>query len=412
MYDIGKLILKWDVDVEILSPVHVWTGKNLMVDVDLIFEGNKVHILSMDKLVKTFYYNYRWKIDLSRIEPKFVINYLRRIRKLHEAYTYSLEVKGNIPARLEYLKRLGCHVETSNVKEHYKVNGKFFIPASEIKGLLRTAILYNYYTSDPRNLKYLLEHVKTDITSMLAQIQFSRRQVARDIKQFDEELVSQALRRGSGLVRVPPVDILQNLMVLEYPEYAETSGSLRLMEIYEKGKNTPSYALPLETLDEGSKLKYKVQVLRRFDFIKGEIPDEAKSLLEYCRTIIGDRNKIVEALRKFSLDLLNFELERIREFKLKVEGEIKKLYGEVEGKLGEYLKEVNENPNTAILKIGFGTGHMYKTLDLILFKHDRKLYNQLCNLMSQVYGRTWDLLTVKVDMHARNMFGFIRLKFT
>ena len=129
--------------LEILSPVHIGTG-NKLTKMDFIVDDNSLSVLNMDEV-----FNF-----LSR---KGLVN----DRFLEDLSRGRLSLKGYFPRRKppEYLLKYEADVVTaqsntesvSNINEVWEATKyidntgvTLYIPASELKGYIRTAIVYMY----------------------------------------------------------------------------------------------------------------------------------------------------------------------------------------------------------------------------------------------------------------------------
>lgn len=142
-----------NIKIEIKSPIHIGTG-NKITKLDYLMEGRNVVVYSIDKL-------------LSNLDEKTlneVIINLEKGRKINEAlvrkYLNKIEkyrVKSNVK-ELNQNKEIHEFIKIINEKQY-----KPYIPASELKGAIRTAILYKILKDNWNELKNIIVYEKNKI---------------------------------------------------------------------------------------------------------------------------------------------------------------------------------------------------------------------------------------------------------
>ena len=64
-----------------------------------------------------------------------------------------------------------------------------------------------------------------------------------------------------------------------------------------------------------------------------------------------------------------------------------------------------------VIRIGFGSGHLWKTIALLLMNNNKPLYDKLTDTMSKLYRKTWDLASVKLYSGSIEApLGFVSIK--
>lgn len=143
-------------EIETLSPVHIGDGNKLLA-IDYVLLGNSVYVVDEDKL-----YSVLEKRDLVNRFIDYVEkntgassleDFLRRSGLLHESVLKEV---------LKYLVGFSSRGRESQViancvKDAY---GRPYVPGSEIKGAVRTALLYDILVKDNR-VKEVVQNLKT-----------------------------------------------------------------------------------------------------------------------------------------------------------------------------------------------------------------------------------------------------------
>jgi hypothetical protein len=139
----------------------------------------------------------------------------------------------------------------------------------------------------------------------------------------------------------------------------------------------------------GGVLKYDISVFRAEpEFVAREAVSETlKSILKKLTEIT--ELDLVGALRRFGCDLLDYELDVVREFS--VLEEYRKLLNSFRSRYCGGSREV-----CVIARLGFMTGHMAKTVDLYLKKFHPEIYEDVKKYISSKIRRVWDEATIKL----------------
>jgi len=126
--------IKKEIRLKTLSPIHIGTG-NEINKFEYILDGRILKIYSLDKLISLLKEN-QIEDFVSRIENNFELDENLIRRHLSSIQKYQLEK----PPEIRYLNK------NKAIKEFIKFidsrGYKPYIPSSEIKGAIRTAILY------------------------------------------------------------------------------------------------------------------------------------------------------------------------------------------------------------------------------------------------------------------------------
>ncbi len=368
--------------LDVKTPVHVGSGHALLKDFDFVMVGDKYYRLNPNLLIKKCI---EYKIRTTR-------ELLDKIRR-HESEVQAVSsYYGSVHVSdYERLRERGIRVELNNVKEHIKSGGTPIVPGSTIKGLLRTALLYYLITRNDEILESFKNHVNRVLSSIKDMI--NRRRV-RDVRKYIknatlnfEQQFLKVLWKDRYLF-----DVLRCLLISD-PQCIKYDLAMRCIAVMERSGNI-AVAFPVETIDPPSRYQYSVILMHELigritKRLQGRPFDEISDKLNIL-------NIIIDALCAYSLDALDFEIELLRDNFAQVRG-IDRITDMLRSWKNEVERSREKEMPIFYLKVGFATGHMHKTLDLILYKNYRDLYNSLCNVMSSIYRRTWNLMTIKLD---------------
>ncbi|MFA4661590.1 type III-A CRISPR-associated RAMP protein Csm5 [Pyrococcus kukulkanii] len=129
-------MIKRTIILKTLSPLHIGNGHKL-TPVDIYPKGNIIHILDVEKLVRT--------VINRGANPESVLTILRYLPQ--DYYIWRRYINDlNLPLEEFTLYTLPVHGEIGKTRmeihEFMKLDGKPYIPGSSIKGAIRTAIFY------------------------------------------------------------------------------------------------------------------------------------------------------------------------------------------------------------------------------------------------------------------------------
>jgi len=124
-----------------LSPIHIGNG-NQINNWSYSIDNSKLQIYDFDKVVRALKDNPQRLINLTADIERNPLNknlgdFLKNYR-INVEPAYSVEIKGEIKRK----KRNQNNPEYKPIWEFIKENGKVYIPGTEIKGAIRTALFY------------------------------------------------------------------------------------------------------------------------------------------------------------------------------------------------------------------------------------------------------------------------------
>jgi len=362
-----------NLELKPVTPIHVWSGIDLVKDIDFVDLGDKVCIIDLDKLLQFIRIE-----DLVKLTKEKISHVIRK-------YAQQLRLCKEILDKRS--------TETANALSQFNPYG---VPGSSIKGYLRTALL-NYFIENAEKLNVKLKvdgvisALKDELQRNIVMLQtFGNKKRIRHPKYIGASI--------EGIVRTPRpakqgafYDLFQTLVVSD-PIKILIHRSVRMLYIKElKSELRDISSKLIECLDPGSMLKYHIQLITppELSTISSITPEH--NMIADLHAIFSDVKILFEALRSFSQKLIKFEINRVEQFE----------------KLQSYVKVLEDllrPPRECIaIRIGLGAGHKVKTVLLTLKQSGYEdIVTTVQQYMTLYYKRFWDDLTVKlVDMNGK-----------
>ncbi len=381
MHTGGLEIVSLDVLLKPCTPIHVWSGNELVKGIDFVELGNKLCIVDIDKIAKHIRPE-----DLAKLTSE-------DIARVVASYVRSYDVCKDIVDK-----------RTVATSDRLATMNTVGVPGSSLKGYIRTAVL-NYIIQNSRQISpslwsKVLGAIDSAIEALqrgLTSIHSGRRRKEvkpKDIGQGIEGIVRTAKPRKQRSF----YDLFQTLLVSD-PLEKKMLRSVRMLYVKEI---SPSRGLAdvasklVECLDPGSVLRYRLQLVRLRDILSklATSTNEHRAIAELL-SMVTDIDTVFKALKQFGDELIEYELSRIKE--------VKDL--EFYAKILEELRSSN-NGRCVIVRIGFGSGNKAKTVLLALKRIDQtQVLNLVSHYMSAYYGRVWDDRTVKLVEYDGNLVG-------
>jgi CRISPR/Cas system CSM-associated protein Csm5 (group 7 of RAMP superfamily) len=240
------MIEQFTITLEPISPIFVWSGERLVADADYKLVGNKLIIIDILKAMK----------KVSRLEDAFREEFAR------ELYGQKLIF------------------ESKTVPQSILMINDYVVPASSLKGLIRTAILNSLIDNT------VLNRVKDSLTAISS---INRRVALKSVKNVAcpvEELLKVQVQVGRGRYTY---DSLNRLLIAD-PTVKSPHFSLSTVEIKEIAGSYSEEVYAI-TFDKGV-LTYNAEIVKPQNY--GFRSDVAQ------KDAIITKDKIIESLKSFS----------------------------------------------------------------------------------------------------------------
>jgi len=302
------------------------------------------------------------KQDLRKVQRKlslkeFSENVIRdsNIRgKFSKNFLYTIDAKTQVYDNVD----IDCFI---------KQNNKPYIPGTEIKGAIRTCVIYNLLQKDEywKWLKQEIEHFKRRHESDLQQVPDKKGKSVNEIKKklvdsmgkLEERLQAKLFRADQN--NDAKYDLLK-LLCIGDSELKEPKDCLFISKLDVKGINR-GFPLFQEICKkdqiftcQGFKLDSNRTILDRLGF-----SDEQKQVVSYLRNLF-------RCCYEFSNRLLDEEI----------------VYQQYPSKIKERLNAIKDEnkPGSPVIRIGKNEGYLSLTVGLVVKDKDRALYdNVLCH---------------------------------
>lgn len=332
------------VRLEPITPTFVWSGERLVHKADYDVVNGKLVIVDINKAVL-------------------------KAKKLEEAFReeFAREVQG---VKLVF-------PSSTAPKEVLMVN-QYLVPASSLKGLIRTAVLNRLV----KGRQDVYNEVRSNLNGLLNPRSGVR---PKDVGQPVEGLLKVRVPFGRGTFTY---DAFSRLLIGE-PRARDVTLSLRRVEIVETVGDFMAEAYAV-TLDRGV-LEYEAEIVKPKDY----------GVHESVKAIDGGVSKgnLVESLREFSSLVVNKEKKRVEKARGSSKDALLKDYR-------QFLDTLRPESSCFPLKVGMFTGHHAKTVDV---PPDLEQLRE--KVMTAVYKHHWDSRTVKlVEWNGKKVgVGWVRV---
>lgn len=400
---------KYRVKLEVMTETFVWSGRDLLTGIDIIIQEDegkkKAYLIDLDKFIDKIME--KKKVSELLGHTKKIFDPRRDLREIARRYGVSLESTSYavIPVMYEKASR------KRYVKEHIRVGGAFSIPGSEVKGVLRTAILSGLVKDSSGG------ETRKIIASAINKLNPEKKRVGREKRGGKPSIKNVSLELENRLLSVQVVlnegnQAKSSVNVLKYIQVSDPidnqvkpvlDGLVVALRRDPMSKTIAS--IPLIGLQKGSKITYELNILDKPCY-DNEVSNSIRNLYE---KIIP---KLDDYLRRYSLSIIDYEKRLLGRL---MNSGATSFYRE----LFRWEEDVKRNEGVFYIKIGFGTGMYSKTIYLAL-SHDmrRMLEEKMSHIMRDLSRhkiRRWDSLTLKLigsryDEHEIIPFGWIKLE--
>jgi CRISPR type III-A-associated RAMP protein Csm5 len=360
----------------ILSPIHVWSGKELIVGIDLVkISDNKYCV-----------------VDFESIPPDIVLSINRALAQGHEIENVIAGYADKLPCR----QQVEAHYKPQS-RERIKSIADYLVPGSTLKGYIRTSIMYTLLESlSQERFRELMNSLDLENPKNVAQplegMLFRKPRLRRQggfVDSFQQLLVSDPLEVRDvklSIVRVEVVKVDSGKIIAYIPLIAVTKGEL-------------SYSVTIPDRVSLSKIAYKPNIERY-------LIDIVKKLSMFSEM---DRDSLLGYIGKYSCTVIKEELRRLAKCKDKLE-KCRTYHEWLEILYNEYCGS-RTSEGCVLTRLGFAAGYHSKTILPLIARGSPEVYRQVKSVMSNLLRRVWDELTVKlVNLNGKYIgMGWCRL---
>ena len=311
-------------ELETLSPVHIGNGDQYTI-MDSVLSNNYFYPINMNKF-------YEKLQDIGKIqdylsytaENRLLSDYLLSIHMKHEEISkYKIKLTEQNKNDMQFLKKV-------NISQFIKNGlGEVYIPGSEIKGAIRTAIIYNLL-KNPQNYDYLQSQ-------------------RRNIQYLGSNIEAHLLRSKNDA----KYDILKYLEITDSSSQPHSTLEIaHVMSYWTRGKHSYAEVLPS-----------KIKLSGTINIVKREIALASLGLSN--KEDILSEETILKSIYTHTNDLIEHEISFY-----------KSQHAEQFIKEMQEIKEKNKEKNP-VLRLGQGQGFLSTTINLIIKNNDPELYDMI-----------------------------------
>lgn len=415
-------VQKFRLKIETLTPVAIRNGEILSPLTDYHIEGNKLYLLDTDKLMADIDQN-NWLDDFESKVLEYSGNHSggteTNAKKKTRFIADFLKEKGaSIKSYLKEENARNCQLksEAEWVQLHstIKTENKAYIPGSSIKGVIRTAIIYQWLTDTEEGKEKLASFLDTNkkgIENWAEKINRKTKGNKNNAKKKDEitkELKKEETERKAELLKLLhefEEEVANVVFGKSEGEYkASTYFKVLDSRVFENSDLRISSLQKKYRKDENLKKKFTTSLQEFIDKGKETVTEIFVSNLSldwrenrgctYFAKCIKERkerkerkqlDKVFKAINTLSRDFLEFEILRLNAFK---EGEKSKtsyskenlnIYHNMLENLYSQLKE--NNLNSAITCIGFGKSIFMNTALLAIRMQYKDIFTNIVKIL-------------------------------
>ncbi len=340
-----------------LSPIHIGNGEQIS-NWSYSVDKGKIKIYNFDRVVKALGDKQRYSLaqTIERYASTKTLGEVMRDYGLNIECEYELESKSSIK---------NSNGEYKAIFEFIKENGKVYIPGTEIKGAIRTALFYKIlkdrFQQDDKIKSDFLNRYKSCLNIQNA----DKKSIRRCFSRLEEIWESIVFRDGFENIQEDyrPADIkkdfLRFLMVsdssLQNPE-----DCLFVQDVKALGVSR-SFLEPYELLKAGAKFELDLKIV---------INEQYKSLFPSTYRYLSLDN-IIKACKEFAIDILKADIEYVESTKELDIQEKQKILNRLRDRINNI-----EKYNVIPLRIGKHQGFLSTTINLLVKSLDKNLYSR------------------------------------
>ncbi|MBP2132417.1 CRISPR-associated protein Csm5 [Methanomicrobium sp. W14] len=365
--------------VRTLTPVHIGTGQ-VYTPYEFVFhKGTKsgknfVARVDMDKFYRS----------LSEDKKSVYINRVRSDNDFTLERFFRDERIDNLKDVFRYLAERTGAILPNNIKdirECIKTADIAYIPGSSIKGAVRTALLWKYFS---RRSDELVQKLSSEISDRT-----NRKRIGKNLT--DNVFSYQHERRYD-----PRNDIMKFLLVSDFMPEKNNRISVQSIKTWSLGrqgmaqKDFPVYA---ECIKKGSAFSGSISVSDQFNAVKADDRKQIEEKFESFglqdfydgENLVSEIKNVVSEFNRAAFEKESHLLEKIRIKESEYDMILRKNLNTIKSRM--------DNGN--LIRVGFGTGTLYQTIMGIVEDNDPDLFAKIVtDLKLGKYPRQYDGLEI------------------
>ncbi len=350
-----------------LSPIHIGNGEQIS-NWSYSAEKEKISIYNFEKVIRELKNNPQRLLNLtSEIEKNPLNKSLGNILKSYNIKTkpeYTVQLKGNIKRQRWDRNKQQNIIEYKQIWEFIKENGKVYIPGSEIKGAIRTALFYKILKDkfdNDQKLKYkFLEEYKDCLSGK------NKGEIKSNYMKFSTRWENIVFRSGFKKIFDKEFkftdakrDFLRFLLISD-SDHKKPDQILEIVDIISVGISR-SFEDLHETVKKGLDFNIDIKITWKSKY---------KNTLSENYHYLGFKH-IRQACNTFAELVLNTEIEYFKKISF---GQKKDLLKKLNQRLS-FIKFADEK-KYLILRLGKHQGFHSTTINLLVKNLDYELYSK------------------------------------
>ena len=349
-----------------LSPIHIGNGQQLS-NWSYAYENGKIKIYSFDKVVRSLKDNHQKLLNLTAQIERYPLDKslgdVLSTFKINVEPEYTVDFKGEIKRKKFDKKTRQNITEYKQIWEFIKENGKVYIPGTEIKGAIRTALFYKilkdkFNEDEKLKQRFLKEYKNCLNVKDYRDENDKKRKIQNNFKKLSSKWENFAFR-GDFEQNDAKRDILKILLISD-SSLKDPQEVLVVKDITALGVSR-HFEEPHELVKSGSEFIIDLKV---------PFHEEYKTIFPQTYKYLGLK-KIREACSDFAKALLIEEYSYYKENKVgfKNNNELMKKIGSIFNRNKKSLEN-----KEIIIRIGKHQGFLSTTINLLVKELKPELY--------------------------------------
>lgn len=352
-----------DMKMKVLTPVHIGTGQAYSPHEYVFHQGKKsgshyVVRIDMGKFFNSLDENQKKRyIEQVRTDNNFSLNKFFKdesIGNLQDIHRYLIHREKNVLPK-----------SISKIRECIRTADTPYIPGSSIKGAIRTALLWKYFSDNPRKA---VDKLKDELRGRVNKKFFG--------KDLTDRVFAYKVDRNNRYD--PKNDVMKFLLVSDFmleKNIQTTLQNIKTWSLQGKIMNPKNFTINAECITKGSNLEGSISISDQIDAIKGTEMNQIRDVFESLGLSDPlEKEKIVPEIKRLLTDFNRDVYEK--EFMLMDQIEIKessadKLFRKNLKNIRDLIEEKN------LIRIGFGIGTSYQTILGIIEDEDPDLFAKI-----------------------------------
>ncbi len=352
-----------------LSPVHIGSGEQIS-NWSYAYENGKIKIYSFDKVVRSLKDNHQKLLNLTaQIERNPLNKSLGDILssfRINVEPEYTVDFKGEIKRQRFDRNTRQNITEYKPIWEFIKQNGKVYIPGTEIKGAIRTAVFYKilkdkFKEDEKLKQKFLKEYENCINVKDYRDEREKKKKIQNEFKKMSSRWENFAFR-GDFYENDAKKDILKVFLIsdsdLKNPEEVLTIKDITALGV------SRHFEEPHELVKAGSEFIVDLRV---------PFHEEHRKIFPQTYKYLGLK-KIRESCSDFAIASINADIKYFKKTSQLNPEEKSRIINKLEQR--KKLAESGVEKGYILIRLGKHQGFLSTTINLLVKELDKELYSK------------------------------------